>query len=173
MPETDLSLVRIALRKARESDLDAIWNNVWKDADLARMMLWEPTMDRDAADERMRRTLTYQARFPAFFVCLKDTDEAIGFAGVREKEPGVYEDSGICIARKYQNKGFGKEILTLLIELVFDELGGKKFVYGCFHENERSAAVCRALGFKYSHSSREVRDWDGYKYIADYYELIK
>jgi hypothetical protein len=45
--------------------------------------------------ERLKRTMVYQSQHPAFFVCLKETDEPVGFAGMREEEPGVYEETGI------------------------------------------------------------------------------
>ena len=163
----------LILRKSADRDLECIWNNVWKDEQIAKTMLWQPTLAYEDAVERLKRTMCFQGIFDAFFVCLKETDEAIGFAGIKEEEPGVYEDCGICVARKFQNRGFGKEIVRALVQLAFEKLGGTKFIYGCFRENERSAAVCKALGFKYSFSRDEVREWDGYKYTADYYELVK
>ena len=163
----------LILRKARESDLYNIWNNVWRDEQIAAAMLWQPTYTIDEAEERLRRTICFQQTFDAFFVCLKENDEAVGFCGVKEEAHGVFEECGICVAQKCQNKGYGKEITTALVKLAFEQLGGTKFVYGCFHENARSAAVCKALGFKYSHSRDEVRKWDGYEYTADYYELDK
>lgn len=163
----------LILRKAEEKDLYSIWNNVWKDESIAVTMLWEPTFTLEAAKERLTRTICFQQTFDAFFVCLKENDEAVGFCGVKQEAPGVFEECGICVAQKCQNKGFGKEITAALVSLAFERLGGEKFIYGCFHENERSAAVCRALGFKYSHSNDEVRKWDGFKYTCDYYELNK
>lgn len=166
-----LETEHLILRKAKESDLHNIWNNVWKNENIAATMLWEPTLTLEDAKERLRRTICFQQTFDAFFVCLKENDEAVGFCGVKEEAPGVFEECGICVAEKCQNKGYGKEITAALVQLAFDRLGGSKFIYACFHENERSAAVCKALGFKYSHSVEEVRKWDGYRYTCDYYEL--
>ena len=83
-----LETPRLVLRKARAEDLDAIWRNVWRDPDIAKFMLREPTRTREAAEERMARTLAYQAKGDSYFVCLRDTDAPIGFAGVREASPG-------------------------------------------------------------------------------------
>ena len=48
----------------------------------------------------------------------KETDEAIGLCAIRENEPGHFEESGICIGTAFQGKGYGKEIVALLLELV-------------------------------------------------------
>ena len=164
---------RLILRKAREEDLTAIWQNVWRDERIARMMLWKPTRTREEAVLRMQRTLTYQEHSDAFFVCRKDHDEPIGFAGMTETEPGEFEETGICIARDYQNRGYGKEVLRALVRLAFDTLGGHSFLYGCFHENLASAALCKGCGFVYSHSREQIREWDGYAYRCDYYKLMR
>lgn len=164
--ETD----RLRLRKAADRDLEKIWNNVWRDERLAGQMLWAPTATLAEARQRMERTKAYQAETPAFFVCLRETDEPIGFAGVRESAPGEYEETGICLAADYQRRGLGKELLQALVELVFERLGGRRFVYGCFRENLASAALCRSCGFVYSHSRPIRREYDGYETQCDYYE---
>ena len=37
---------------------------------------------------------------------LKDTNEAIGFCGIKEIQEGVYEECGICVTSFYQGKGY-------------------------------------------------------------------
>ena len=73
---------RLILRKAEERDLDLIWNRVWRDERLAAMMLWTPTLTREEAEARMARTVAYQRDNYAYFICLKATDEPIGFGGI-------------------------------------------------------------------------------------------
>ena len=166
-----LETERLVLRKAEERDLAAMRRNVWGDVELARYMLWTPAQTDEDARANMRKAVAVQNAGLAYFVCRKENDEPIGFAGVHETDDGVYEDSGICIARAYQGKGYGKEVLNALSDLALRRLGGRRFVYGCFHENERSAALCRACGFVYSHSENEVRKRDGLEYVSDYYVL--
>lgn len=166
-----LETEHLILRKARLDDLDSIWHNVWEDASIAEKMLWKTTTTLEDATDRIKRTINYQSQIPAYFVCLKESDEPIGFAGIKEEKPGVFEDCGICIASKYQGRGYGKEVVNALIYLAFDLLHGKEFIYGCFHENEKSKGLAKSLGFKYTHSVDEVRKWDGYQYQADYFLL--
>lgn len=180
---------RIALRKARPDDLDAMWHNIWSDPSIARNVLWKVAETREEAEERLRSNIEAQKSFPGFYVCLKDTDEPIGFAAVREipaesvpasnapladdihSHSHIYEDAGLGIAVKYQGQGLGREALGLLMRLVFEELGGKEFYYGCFTENFRSANLCKSMGFHYVFSKKGVRKWDGYEYVSDYHLL--
>lgn len=161
---------RLVLRKARPDDLDAIYENVWSRAELARTMFWDVTTTRDEAVARLARTMAYQAQNDAYFVCLRRTDEPIGFAGVREYAPGAWEETGICIARAQQGQGYGKEVLALLTEAAFGA-GGRRFVYGCFRSNARSAAVCRALGFRYAYNTVLRHRRDGRPVLVDFYTL--
>lgn len=165
----NLETERLILRKANKDDLDAIYNNVWCDKSIADKMLWEVTNSIDEAKDRLDKTIKYQSNHYAYFVCLKDSNEPIGFAGVYEKEENVYEESGICISKKYQGMGYGKEMLKALVNLVFDNLDGKLFIYGCFSDNIISKKLCLSQGFKYLNSEEKVRKHDNYKYISDYY----
>ena len=164
---------RLVLRKAKESDLEKIWENVWGDEELAETMLWSPAKTREDALNRLRAAIFLQGSSYSFFVCLKETDEPIGFGGIKAINPGEYEETGICISRRFQGQGYGKELLNALIELAFDRLGGHRFVYAAFHENEASIALCKSCGFVYSRSRKETRQRDGKEFVCDYYELIR
>ena len=164
---------RLILRKGRQDDLEAIWNNVWRDDSLAERMLWQPIHDRASAEDRLARTLAFHREYPVFFVCLKDTDEPIGLAGVREEESGVWSECGICVAARYQGKGYGREILRALLALVFDQLGGERFLYSCFSDNQRSERLCRSEGFRFTSGSEAVREWDGKRYVSHTYALTR
>lgn len=168
-----LETKNLVLRKARESDLEAIYNNVWSDQEIAKTMLWEPTKTLEDAASRLERTIKYQSVYHAYFVCLKETNEPVGFAGVRKTDDGGYEESGICVARKYWGLGYGKEILGALLELSFCVLGAKRFVYGCFKDNVRSRKVALRFGFEYINSYEITREHDGVTFVVDSYELTK
>lgn len=161
----------LILRKAVPEDLDAIYHNIWQDDSIAEFMYWKPTKSYEEAVDRLNRTIAYQKKNMAYFVCLKDTDEAIGFAGIRESEPGIFEESGICVATKYQNRGYGKEILKALMNKAFSDLGADRFIYACMSHNEKSRRVCKYFGFQYEYSREEVREWDSKKFVNDFYSL--
>lgn len=163
----------LILRKAKKDDLEYIWNNIWIDDDIASNMLWKPTKTREDAITRLDRTIEYQSKNYSYFICLKSNDEPIGFAGIVEKEPGIYEESGICICRKYQKNGYAKEVVNVLKILVFEKLSANRFLYGCFSTNEPSRKVCLSQGFKYLNSSNVTRDWDNKEFVVDYYYFDK
>ena len=162
---------RLILRKAEGRDLDLIWERVWRQEELAGMMLWTPTPTRGEAIARLERTKAYQRDNCAYFICLKATDEPIGFGGCREIAPGDWDETGLCIAKAWQGLGYGKESLRALVELAFRELGGRRFRASCFHENAASAATIRSCGFVYAGSGTETRERDGYPYLCDRYVL--
>lgn len=165
--ETD----RLILRKAKISDLDNIYNNIWSNYNIADNMLWKVTKSREEAIDRLIRTIKYQKDHYAYFICLKDTGEVIGFIGTFELDKDIYEDSGLCISEKYQGLGFAKEAVKALLDIIFNKLNGKMFLYSCFNSNEKSKRVCTKLGFKYRNSKTTTRDYDKKEFIVDYYYL--
>lgn len=171
---TSLETQRLRLRKARPGDLNGIWQNIWRDTAISRWMFWPPTDTLDAAKERLARTMAFQREHPyMYFVCLKETDEAIGFAGMRETAPGIYEEAGICVAARYQCAGLGKEILGALLDLAFGEQNADAFIAAHIEGNEKSRAVITHWGFQYTHSTEEIREWDGARFTTCFYRLAR
>ena len=151
----------IRIRKAEEKDSRSMLENVWGDKAVYQWMLYQPTITEEDAIDRCRRSIQYQKDHFAYFVALKDTDEAIGLCAVRENTPGHYEEAGICIGKKYQGKGYGTEIVFLLLELAFQKLGAVDFRYEYFQDNVRSRRLAEHFGFTYDHSYDMTRPWDG------------
>lgn len=168
LPER-LCLGPVTLRKARTEDTEQIWQRVWSDAGAAELMLWKVTESREEAEDRMERTLRYQRRWPAYFIAITETDEPIGFAGLREQSPGVAGESGICVAREFRGRGYGLLAARGLMRLAFDCMGAEAFYYSCFHENLPSAALARKLGCVYESSETITRETDGRTFLCDHY----
>lgn len=152
---------RIRLRKARESDWSSMLRNVWGDEAVYRWMLYQPTLTAEGARERCCRSMAFQKDHPAWFVCLKDTDEAIGLCAIKEIGKGHFEESGICIGTEHQGRGYGKEIVSLLLALAFQQLGAEDFRYGYFRDNEKSRRLAEHFGFQYEKTYELTRPWDG------------
>ena len=151
----------IRLRKARKEDYQSMLKHVWGDEAVYRWMLYQPTLTEEDAIERCRRSMEFQKDHYAYFVALKDTDEAVGLCAIKEIAPGHYEESGICIGTAFQGKGYGKEIVALLLKLAFEQLGAEDFRYGYFRENEKSKKVAESFGFHYDYTYELTRPWDG------------
>ena len=135
--------------------------NVWSDEAVYRWMLYQPTLTEDDARERCSRSMAYQKDHPAWFVALKDTDEAIGLCAIKENGKGHFEESGICIGTDYQGQGYGKEIVSLLLSFAFDQLGAEDFCYSYFQDNEKSKKLAASFGFQYKQTYDLTRPWDG------------
>ena len=158
---------RIVLRKARAEDWEPMLQNVWGDEEVYKWMLFTPTHTEADARARCERSIQFQKEHLAWFVARKDTDEAVGLCAVNEYEKGHIEECGICVGRACQGRGYGREIVALLLELAFEKLGAADFMYGYFRENLRSKALAEKFGFHY-HSTRElVRPWDGESKVID------
>ena len=158
---TEVPGAHIVLRKARPGDAASMLENVWGDEHVYRWMLYPPTATEAEAQERCERSIRFQQDHYAWFVALKDTDQAIGLCAIRENGPGHYEEAGICIGEKHQGKGYGKEIVSLLLDLAFRKLGAADVRYGYFQDNERSRKLAEYFGFVYDHTEEMVRPWDG------------
>lgn len=164
---------RLILRKAKKSDLEKIYENVWSVKELTKYMLWEVSKSKEEAEERLNKTIKYQKDNYAYFICLKETDEPIGFVGIKEVSKNVYSDTGLCISLNNQNKGFGKEVLKAILNLVFNELNGEKFIYSCMRENINSRKLCESFNFTYYKSEHKIREYDKMEYIDDEYSLLR
>ncbi len=151
----------IRLRKARETDYLSMLSNVWGDEAVYRWMLYEPTRTEADALDRCRRSIRFQQDHFAYFIALRETDEAVGMCAIREDEPGHWEETGICIGTAYQGRGYGREVVSLLLELAFERLGAADFRYGYFQDNIRSKKLAGAFGFRFDRTIALVRPWDG------------
>lgn len=163
----------LILRKAMPKDLKPMLNNIWSDENIYKYMFFEPTNSLDEAKDRLNRSIEFQKNNYAYFIALKETNEAIGFCGIKEIEPNVYAETGLCIAQKFQGNGYGKELLIILLDLVFNKINADKFIYACMNNNLKSKNLCLSLGFKYYESKEEIRKYDNYKIVCDYYYLNK
>lgn len=157
----------IILRKAKNDDYKSMLNNVWGDEEVYKWMLYTPTKTIEDAKERLKRSIEFQRNHYAYFIALKDTDEAIGLCAIKEYEPNRWEESGICIGTKYQGKGYGKEIVSLLLDLAFNKLYAQDFRYGYFTNNIKSKKIADYFNFKFHEKEEFIRPWDKEKKTID------
>ncbi len=146
----------LLLRKGVLQDAGAMYRNVWSRPEAARYMFWPLTLRPEDAQARMARTVAFQAEHDVLTVCDRRTGEAVGWAGLQETSPGVWEETGICIGPDFWGRGWGRQILTLLLGLAA-KLGGRVFWYSTRPENEASRALARSCGLTYVRTDR-VRD---------------
>lgn len=75
---------------------------------------------------------------------------------MEETAPHIYQDVGIALGPGYVGKGYGKQILLLLLEYC-RSLEGKEFYYSTRANNEASKALAFILRFYISICRKESR----------------
>ena len=161
--EEDFSALRLEtkdliLKKAVFEDWEPLYRNLTRHAESARYMLWAPDETEDDAKDRMLRTMAFEQRERyAFLVCLRETGEAIGFAAMREAEPGVYEELGIAVGPDYVRRGCGRQILDAFCAEAARN-GAKEFRASFRKANAASAGLLEACGFVFDFDSEERID---------------
>lgn len=162
----------LILKKAREEDLEDIYHALWRHAESARYMLWEPTETEEAARERMERTIAFQKTNKyALFIYEKASGKAIGFVGMKELEPGVWEDIGLALGPDYVGKGYGTQVLNAVVEEA-RRAGAKKFIASCREQNVASHNLQVKCGFTFVWREDRVDPRDGKAYVLEFSEKI-
>ena len=117
----------LILKKAEFEDWKTIYYNLWRHKESAKYMLWQPTETDEDAKDRMKRTIAFEEKPEnkyALFVYLKKTGEAIGFAGMRELEPGKLGAKEFHACNRIGNAA--SRVLQLSCGFVFDSLSEEK-----------------------------------------------
>ena len=160
----------LLLDKGRIEDWKALYENVWRHEETARYMMWSPKQTEQEGYEMTRGYLAFQEVNPTAYVVYEKTGRTpIGYAGMKETEKGVFEDSGIAVGPAFTGKGYGKQILRALLGQAFEELGAEKFVYSCWAENIPSNKLAQAVGLRLSHREEKTDPRSGKAFIMNYY----
>ena len=167
-PETE----HLRLGKARQEDWESMWKNVWSRPACAKYMYWDVTETEKEARDRMRRTVEFQRLRPdAWLIYEKASGLAIGYTGLRELEPGILEETGVCIGEDYFRRGYGREILRLLIKMV-RERGFKEFRVYVRQDNTASRQLILSEGLPFWKQEEITWQKDGSQVILETYRLL-
>lgn len=159
----------IILGKAKYEDWQSMYRNVWSRPETAKYMAWKVTDNEEEARERMRRTITWQENYDSWVVYEKSSGQAVGFAGIEELRPNIYQDTGIALGPEYVGKGYGKQILQLLIEYCVS-LGGTAFYYSARSGNSAAKALALSCGFVYQYAEQKTDLRSGKSYTLEIYK---
>ena len=161
----------LILDKGKIEDWKTLYENVWKHDETARYMMWSASHTEEEGYEMTQNYIKMQEVNPtAYIVYEKEGRVPIGFAGMRETDKGIFEDSGIAVGVSYTGKGYGKQILSALLSQAFEELGAQKFIYSCWAENIPSNKLAESAGLKFSHSEEAIDRRSGKAITMNYYE---
>lgn len=161
------------LREGTPDDWKDLYRNLWSREDVFRYMFNKPSPDEKAGRKRTNLYARMHKEVKTeFFVCEKASGQAIGIAGIKELKPGEWTITDIAIGPDFHGKGYGKQIITALLNLAF-ELGATEVAYDCFSQNEASKRLALSCGFTYTNSEEAELTKNGEKVILDYYSIHK
>lgn len=153
----------IKLEKAKYEDWKDMYRNVWSHPETAKYMEWSVTTNEEEAKLRIKRTIHFEENHDTYLVYEKQCGTAIGFAGVEMIEPEIYQEAGIALGPEYVRKGYGTQILKLLLEYC-KSMGGKEFYYYSRAENKASRRLALTCGFEFRTSERRIDSRNGESY---------
>ena len=153
----------LILDRGKFEDWEAMYRNVWRHPESAKYMQWRVTERPEDAPDRMRRNIEWQKVHDTYFVYLKSTGEAIGFAGVERISPTLWEEGGICLGPDYVGRGYGRQILQCLLDYAKAQ-GAEEFVAYAWEKNAASRALIASMAFSQIGSEERVDDRDGSGY---------
>ena len=163
----------LILRQGFADDWQDLYRNLWSREEIFRYMFNKPSPDEEAGRKRtMLYAEMHKEAKTEFFVCEIASGQAIGIAGIKELNCGKWTITDIAIGPDFQGKGYGKQIVTVLLNLAF-ELGATEVAYDCFTQNTASKRLALSCGFTYSHSEEAELMKNDEKVILDYYEVRK
>ncbi len=158
----------IILGKAKFEDWAALYRNLWSRSEAAKYMLWRISESEEDAERRILKVIEYQKNHDTYLVYLKKSGEAIGFAGVEMTVSGIYRETGIALGPEYTGKGYGKQVLCLLLEYCAAK-GGKEFWYSCRSKNAAAKGLASSMGFEYVRLEERTDPRNGNPYNLEYY----
>lgn len=158
----------LILGKAKYEDWESMYRNVWSRSETAEYMAWTVAADEEAARERMCRTITWQENHASWLIYEKDSGQAVGFVGIEELQPNIYQDTGIALGPEYVGRGYGKQILWLLMKYC-TSLGGVEFYYSTRSGNSAAKALALSCGFIYQYTEQKMDLRSGKPYELEIY----
>lgn len=158
----------LLLRKARLEDWRDLCRNVWSRPEAARHMLWRISENEQEARERMERTAAFQQDHDVYLIIEKKSGQAIGYAGLEQIGPQSFQEAGIVIGPDFVGRGYGKQILALLLDWAA-ALGGREFFYSTRAENAASVGLARSFGFVFQRAEAKIDLRTGLEYQLEHY----
>ena len=125
-PTTQLSFVKtnaietndLILRQGSADDWQDLYRNLWSREEVFQYMFKNPCPSEEHAAARTGSyAVMHEEVKTEFFVIEKASGQAIGMAGIKELKPAKWTITDIAIGPHFQGKGYGKQIVTALLNL--------------------------------------------------------
>ena len=166
---------RLILRKIREEDTQAVFENWASDPEVTKYLTWLPHENIGVTKMVMDRWMKeYEdPKTHRFGIVIKTTNTLIGSIDVVDYVDG-YPEIGYCSAKRYWNQGYMSEAAKAFIKYLFDQ-GFNKVVIEANENNIGSNRVIEKCGFKFTH--KEAKEhcsiFKPEPIVVNWYELEK
>lgn len=170
--ETD----RLFIREFNIDDADAKFEYSG-DAENTYFMDWGPET-REEAENFIRSRLAHQITENRleydFAVCLKETGELIGSAGLYLTKDRMQADLGYILNKRFWGFGYCTEAAAKMLEFGFLQLDLHRITASCDSKNTSSEAVMKRLGMRFEGETKSSvytrvggrRQWRSQKHYA-------
>lgn len=150
IPWTICETERCLVRETTLEDVDSFYG-IYRDKSITAYMedLFE---DREQERQYIRDYIEKVYGFYGFgmwTVCLRETKEVIGRAGLSMREGFEEPELGYVIGKNWQGQGIATEVCREILAYGRDELGFEQVRALMHPENEASKRLCCKLGFRY------------------------
>ncbi|MBD5514792.1 MAG: GNAT family N-acetyltransferase [Lachnospiraceae bacterium] len=166
LPWEILRTKRCIIRETTEADVDSFYN-IYAEPEITRYMedLYE---DRE---EELAYVAEYREKMYGFYgygmwTVLTKEGTVIGRAGISWREGFNLPELGFVIGVPWQGQGYAYEVCRAILDYAREELGFTQVQALVMEGNEKSAALCRKLGFR--KGERVEEDGEQYdRYLAE------
>lgn len=166
LPWEILRTKRCIIRETTESDVDSFYN-IYAEPEITRYMedLYENR------EEELAYVAEYREKMYGFYgygmwTVLTKEGRVIGRAGISWREGFDLPELGFVIGVPWQGQGYACEVCRAILDYAKIELGFTQVQALVMEGNEKSAALCRKLGFQ--KGERVEEDGEQYdRYLAE------
>lgn len=163
----ELETERLILRKVVDEDAEMLYQNIYNNFDYFKYYYQLPFDSFESYKPLVEKYKEWYANGNHFRwgVVLKETNEIIGLVQLHTKDSLNNNCKiGYIISYKYNNRGYGKEAVTKVIDFGFNKLKFHRIEANIVGENEASIKLAESIGMHFE-SERE----DSYKLGENYY----
>lgn len=142
---------RCFVRESIPEDVESFYR-IYRDKSITAYME-DLFQDKEAETDYIKEYIEKVYRFYGFgmwSVCLRDTGEVIGRAGLSMREGFEEPELGYVIEKKWQKKGIATEVCLAILAYGREELGFERVRALMHPENTASERLCCKLGFSYA-----------------------
>ncbi len=110
-----------------------------------------------------------EGKSAVFAICLKDSGELVGAAGLEINQPDENAELGYWIGKTYWHQGYCTEAASQVMSFGFDELGLHKIHANHLKRNPASGRVLQKIGMLYEGELRgHMKKWGVFEDVVVY-----